>query len=214
MVKHTRKHATKMHKKSMKVYPHYPDATFHGIQCWHKHLFEKLGWIVLAKKYGMMDKVTSYKTSIERLKSAIEMKIKNLRDGDKKEDMHSYGTCQCRFLTIFVYSFTVNKKEIQNSGSCFLNKQPCFNKFGIEVIIPGSCKFEVSNHILIIQKFFFGEMVIPFTCLLCAGSTQIVSPHNNMNKSRHTSYTHLLMTLYEKQPPLRFLGSSHMGVIP
>jgi hypothetical protein len=88
---HTKKRSKKMHSSTMKSYPHYPecpDATFHGLQCWSKCLFEKLGWMVLAKEYGMMDKITSYKTSLDRIKCAIEMKIKNLHDHDKKEDMH------------------------------------------------------------------------------------------------------------------------------
>jgi hypothetical protein len=91
MVKQTKKYNRKMRNTSMKSYQHYsecPDASFHGIECWYKYMFEKLGWMILAKNYGMMDKVNSYKMSLKRIKCTIETKIKNLRDHDKKEDMH------------------------------------------------------------------------------------------------------------------------------
>jgi hypothetical protein len=64
-----------------------PDATTHGLHHWFKHMFEELGWMVLAKDYGMTDKVAVYKHSIERLKCALETKIKNVHDSDKKEDL-------------------------------------------------------------------------------------------------------------------------------
>jgi hypothetical protein len=64
-----------------------PDATFYGLHHWMKHLFEELGWMVLAHKRGMLDKVSTYKHSIERCKCAIEEKMKNIHDHDKKEDL-------------------------------------------------------------------------------------------------------------------------------
>jgi predicted ATP-binding protein involved in virulence len=63
------------------------DATFHGIHHWYKHMFEELGWMILAKSRGMTDKVTTYLSSIRRLKTAIEQKIKHVKDSDKKEDL-------------------------------------------------------------------------------------------------------------------------------
>ena len=63
------------------------DATFHGLQEWYKAKFEKLGWMILAKERGMMDKVLSYQNSIHRLHSTLEHKIKQIRDKDKKEDL-------------------------------------------------------------------------------------------------------------------------------
>jgi hypothetical protein len=76
--------------KPMKMY-HGPgtccDSTFDGIICWHKRMFEELGWMVLAKERGMSDKVMVYKNSIARLKMAIEQKLADTRDKDRKDDL-------------------------------------------------------------------------------------------------------------------------------
>jgi len=66
---------------------HCIDATFHGLEYWSKHLFEELGWMILAKNYGMLDKVSTYKASVKRFICAIEQKIKKIKDSDKKEDL-------------------------------------------------------------------------------------------------------------------------------
>jgi len=63
------------------------DATFHGLGHWYKHLFEELGWMILAKSRGMTDKIAVYLNSITRCKMAIEQKIHKTRDSDKKEDL-------------------------------------------------------------------------------------------------------------------------------
>jgi hypothetical protein len=63
------------------------DATFHGLHHWNKAMFEQLGWMILAKEHGMMDKISTYKNSIKRLKMAIEKKMKHMKDSDKKEDL-------------------------------------------------------------------------------------------------------------------------------
>jgi hypothetical protein len=72
------------------------DATFHGLHIWSKTMFEQLGWMVLAKEHGMVDKLSTYKNSIMRLKMAIEKKMKSMKDADKKEDlmiMHDNVCC-------------------------------------------------------------------------------------------------------------------------
>ena len=64
------------------------EHTFCGLQHWYKAKFEKLGWMILAKKNGWHDKVESYRNSIRRLKQAIEHSLKHhTRDHDRKEDL-------------------------------------------------------------------------------------------------------------------------------
>jgi hypothetical protein len=64
-------------------------STFHGLNHWYKHVFEELGWIVLAKHHGCMDKVYAYKASLQHLKYALECRIKTMHDVDKKQDLNT-----------------------------------------------------------------------------------------------------------------------------
>jgi hypothetical protein len=63
------------------------DATFDGIHGWYKAMFEKLGWMILAKSKGITDKTVHYKHSIERLHTAIIQKKENTHDIDKINDL-------------------------------------------------------------------------------------------------------------------------------
>ena len=56
--KHTRKH-TKKHT-TRKNYNYSLETTFHGLHKWQEAKFEKLGWMILAKSKGHMDKVMAY----------------------------------------------------------------------------------------------------------------------------------------------------------
>lgn len=63
-------------------------ATMHGLHFWYKEMFEKLGWMVLAKKWGHMeDKIFTYKDSLYRLKHKLECKIASVREYDHKQDL-------------------------------------------------------------------------------------------------------------------------------
>jgi hypothetical protein len=64
------------------------EVTFCGLNHWYKEEFEKLGWMVLADSKGMKDKTTMYKTSLTRLKDALEHKLTHSLDKDKIQDIH------------------------------------------------------------------------------------------------------------------------------
>ena len=81
------------HNTTMKsYYGQHDTTTFHGVSHWYKHLFEKLGWMILAKNHGYVDKIVAYKTSIQRLRQAIEHKLKTSHDHDRKEDLRIMHT--------------------------------------------------------------------------------------------------------------------------
>jgi hypothetical protein len=62
-------------------------ATMHGLNKWYERMFEELGWIVLAKKKGMTDKVEVYKHSLQRLQTHLECKMKSVHEHDRKTDL-------------------------------------------------------------------------------------------------------------------------------
>lgn len=63
------------------------DSTFNGLSHWYKHLFEELGWMILAKNHGMTDKINVYISSLKRFKMTVEQKLAKMRDADKKDDL-------------------------------------------------------------------------------------------------------------------------------
>jgi len=63
------------------------DVTLKGIHRWYKSVFERLGYMILAKSKGMTDKITVYKNSVARLKEAVENKIDKVYDTDKVTDL-------------------------------------------------------------------------------------------------------------------------------
>lgn len=64
----------------------YP-ATFHGLHKWHNAMFEKLGWMVLAKKHGHNDKIVTYKNELKHLAEKIECKWNTISEKDRKDDL-------------------------------------------------------------------------------------------------------------------------------
>jgi len=63
------------------------EMTFAALQKWYSSEFEKLGWMILAENRGMNEKVNSYKTSLKYLLHSLELKMKDLKDVDKKHDL-------------------------------------------------------------------------------------------------------------------------------
>lgn len=62
-------------------------ATFRGLHHWYDAKFEKLGWMVLAKAKGHTEKVTAYKTGINRLLKSIAHVSSEYQDPDRKHDL-------------------------------------------------------------------------------------------------------------------------------
>jgi hypothetical protein len=81
------KNNRKMSRKSKTIHANCCEHTFHGLQRWYENKFEKLGWMLLAKDYGYNDKIVEYKSSLARLKQAIEHKLTHMKDADKKYDL-------------------------------------------------------------------------------------------------------------------------------
>ena len=73
------------HQHTMKRSQH--AHTFRAIQKWHQAMFEKLGWMLLARDHGYHEKIVAYKAGLNHLCSAIEYKIKHTREADRKEDL-------------------------------------------------------------------------------------------------------------------------------
>ena len=71
----------------MSNHPECCDVTFHGIHKWYTAMFEKLGWMILAKDKGLNDNIIHYKYSVKLLQQSIEKKIKDAKDSDKKADL-------------------------------------------------------------------------------------------------------------------------------
>jgi hypothetical protein len=60
----------------------------HSLYEWYHHMFEQLGWMILAKSKGDMEsKILAYKHSLQHLKQQIECKHAVIRDLDKKDDL-------------------------------------------------------------------------------------------------------------------------------
>jgi hypothetical protein len=63
-----------------------PDVTYHGLHHWFKHVFEKLGWMLLVKLKGTnSDKIRAYENDVKRLKTEIEKYIQMLKGLKEKE---------------------------------------------------------------------------------------------------------------------------------
>jgi hypothetical protein len=65
--------------------PH--NVTFHGIQEWYKHEFEKFGWMLLAKAKGYNFKITAYKRAIGHMIASIKELMSQYSDSDRIHDL-------------------------------------------------------------------------------------------------------------------------------
>lgn len=62
-------------------------TTVHGLEKWYQHVFENLGWMVLAKRDKRTQKLSSYKQGVTHLHEALVERLKTIQDPDKKYDL-------------------------------------------------------------------------------------------------------------------------------
>lgn len=74
------------------------DSTFYGLQSWYAAMFEKLGWMLLAKHRGIVEKISVYQNGVQRLKESIEHKMKDTKDHDRKADLEIMHENVCILL--------------------------------------------------------------------------------------------------------------------
>ena len=66
---------------------HHYNCTFHGLHDWSSHMFEKLGWMLLAKRNNDKDSIRCYIKALKRLEKEILNKHKETIDEDRRKDL-------------------------------------------------------------------------------------------------------------------------------
>ena len=79
------KHTTRKSKSFMKL-PKY-SGTMKGIHGWYEAMFEKLGWMVLAKAKGYNEKISAYKKAIDHLLKTTEHVMGEYESANRKHDL-------------------------------------------------------------------------------------------------------------------------------
>jgi hypothetical protein len=75
-------------------------VTLHGFECWYKHIFEKVGWIILAKKNGNTARVANYVQMLDHfLEDANLRQFKNPDSVDDMKIMKDNVTILKNFIT-------------------------------------------------------------------------------------------------------------------
>jgi len=63
-------------------------GTYHGVHKWYIAMFEKLGWMLLAKAKGNHSKVAEYKKSVDRMIRTMEHIKSEYEDHNKIHDLN------------------------------------------------------------------------------------------------------------------------------
>jgi hypothetical protein len=66
---------------------HHHHCTFHGLEEWSCHMFEKLGWMTLAARDGHKESIQCYLSSLKYLCEKIGEKKKETVDIDRRKDL-------------------------------------------------------------------------------------------------------------------------------
>ena len=64
------------------------NVTFHGLKKWSAALFEKYGWMLIAKRDKYQYKISSYKQCIQHIINAIEERVKFTSCPERLLDLH------------------------------------------------------------------------------------------------------------------------------
>ena len=62
-------------------------TTYRGLHKWCEHVFEHLGWMLLAKNRGHSIKVKAYLEGLEHLHRALEEAIMEYEEKDRQRDL-------------------------------------------------------------------------------------------------------------------------------
>lgn len=66
--------------------------TLHSLHHWYAVLFEKFGWMLLARHQGEDLKIAAYVESTQRLSETIQHKIRITQSDDKRNDLKIMAT--------------------------------------------------------------------------------------------------------------------------
>jgi hypothetical protein len=63
------------------------EFTYAALKKIYTNEFQKLGWMILAKDRKLNDKIEAYKSSLRLLNHSFELKIKTMKNMNKKDDL-------------------------------------------------------------------------------------------------------------------------------
>jgi hypothetical protein len=91
-------------------------VTLHGFECWYKHIFEKVGWIILAKKNGNTARVANYVQMLDHfLEDANLRQFKNPDSVDDMKIMKDNVTILKNFITPYLLKGGAKKSSRKSS---------------------------------------------------------------------------------------------------
>ena len=94
---------------------HNHDCTFLGLHEWHNNMFEKLGWMIMAKSHNNDLKINTYIDSIKNLQECLHAKINNTIDQDRKNDLKILlDNTECLNMCINIIKDLVIEKKYGN----------------------------------------------------------------------------------------------------